>query len=266
MPRPPKPAPDSTPKPRPPRRKSGQPAPPPAETAGGTPQTRGGFAEAPQAPFLPAAPSTLPALRQVGPPSRSIESMTASLNAILAKPHERSERAKQVLAEQPMIAAHPLVSGSLPQFIPHRPPRPEKSEGGVAFKLVSEYEPKGDQPTAIAELVEGVNALERAATAIQSYTTDGGVFQEGSQSATVVCGPGHAPLRAPDEWVSTREYVQSTAIYVRTALETSGRSRDEMAAAYPSVPAAPRARRTLSSRVEGPTRRTGSRTRRAALP
>lgn len=80
------------------------------------------------------------------------------------------------------------------------------------------------------------------------YTTDGGVFQEGSQSATVVCGPGHAPLRAPDEWVSTREYVQSTAIYVRTALETSGRSRDEMAAAHPPVPAAPRARRPLSSR------------------
>ena len=37
--------------------------------------------------------------------------------------------------------------------MPHRPPRPEKSEGGIAFKLVSEYEPKGDQPTAIAELV-----------------------------------------------------------------------------------------------------------------
>ena len=52
------------------------------------------------------------------------------------------------------------------------------------------------------------------------YTTDGGVFQEGSGSPTVVCGPGHAPLRAPDEWVSTREYFQSTAIYVRAALET----------------------------------------------
>ena len=49
----------------------------------------------------------------------------------------------------------------MPQFIPHRPPRPEKSEGGVAFKLVSDYEPKGDQPTAIDELVAGVDALER---------------------------------------------------------------------------------------------------------
>ena len=133
------------------------------EGAGGTPETKRsarpsqGFAEAPQAPFLPASPSTLPALRQVGPPSRSIESMSASLNALLAKPHERSERARAVLAEQPMMAAHPLVSGSLPQFMPHRPPRPEKSEGGIPFKLVSDYEPKGDQPTAIAELVDGVS-------------------------------------------------------------------------------------------------------------
>jgi len=39
-------------------------------------------------------------------------------------------------------------------FVPHRPARPEKSEGGRKFKLVSDYEPSGDQPTAIAELVE----------------------------------------------------------------------------------------------------------------
>jgi excinuclease ABC subunit B len=39
---------------------------------------------------------------------------------------------------------------------PHRPPRPDKSEGGIPFKLVSAYEPKGDQPTAIADLVEGI--------------------------------------------------------------------------------------------------------------
>jgi excinuclease ABC subunit B len=37
-------------------------------------------------------------------------------------------------------------------FVPHRPRRPEKAEGGRAFKLVSEYSPSGDQPTAIAEL------------------------------------------------------------------------------------------------------------------
>lgn len=40
--------------------------------------------------------------------------------------------------------------------MPHRPERPEKSEGGVPIVLKSAYEPKGDQPTAIADLVEGM--------------------------------------------------------------------------------------------------------------
>ncbi|MDO8321627.1 MAG: hypothetical protein Q7T23_01670, partial [Phenylobacterium sp.] len=41
-------------------------------------------------------------------------------------------------------------------WVPHRPDRPQKSEGGRRFKLVSEYEPAGDQPTAIADLVAGL--------------------------------------------------------------------------------------------------------------
>ncbi len=46
-------------------------------------------------------------------------------------------------------------------WTPHRPERPDKSEGGLAFKIVSEYEPKGDQPAAIEELVAGIKAQER---------------------------------------------------------------------------------------------------------
>ena len=42
-------------------------------------------------------------------------------------------------------------------WVPHRPSRPEKSEGGIAIKMVSEFEPAGDQPTAIRDLVAGVN-------------------------------------------------------------------------------------------------------------
>ncbi len=38
------------------------------------------------------------------------------------------------------------------EFVPHKPARPEKSMGGKKFRLVSEYTPAGDQPTAIAEL------------------------------------------------------------------------------------------------------------------
>ncbi|MES2781617.1 MAG: excinuclease ABC subunit UvrB [Pseudomonadota bacterium] len=39
-------------------------------------------------------------------------------------------------------------------FTPHRPERPSKLEGGRPFKIVSDYSPAGDQPTAIRELVE----------------------------------------------------------------------------------------------------------------
>ncbi|MES2988088.1 MAG: excinuclease ABC subunit UvrB [Pseudomonadota bacterium] len=46
-------------------------------------------------------------------------------------------------------------------FIPHRPNRPDKLEGGRPFKIVSDYTPSGDQPTAIAEMVAAVNAGER---------------------------------------------------------------------------------------------------------
>ena len=175
-----KPDKDSTPKPRPSRGKSGKPIAPRAETAAGTP----GFGEQSQATFTAsgplleqpeiferlralggAVPSTsaadppkkvpLPALRSVKPRPEDF-SPSAGLNALLAKPEERSDRAKELLSLQPMIASHPLVAGTVQAYTPHRPARPEKSEGGIRFKLVSEFEPKGDQPQAIKELVEGV--------------------------------------------------------------------------------------------------------------
>ena len=46
-------------------------------------------------------------------------------------------------------------------FVPHRPERPPKAEGGRAFAIVSDYQPAGDQPLAIAELVEAAQAGER---------------------------------------------------------------------------------------------------------
>jgi excinuclease ABC subunit B len=59
-----------------------------------------------------------------------------------------------------------LIESGRPEFkdqvwVPHRPERPQKSEGGKKFELVSPYEPKGDQPTAIEELVRGAQANER---------------------------------------------------------------------------------------------------------
>jgi excinuclease ABC subunit B len=47
-------------------------------------------------------------------------------------------------------------------FVPHKPARPDKAEGGKRFTLVSDYEPAGDQPEAIAELVEAAGDNEKS--------------------------------------------------------------------------------------------------------
>ncbi|MBV1690729.1 excinuclease ABC subunit UvrB [Novosphingobium sp. G106] len=46
-------------------------------------------------------------------------------------------------------------------FVPHKPQRPEKSDGGKPFVLSSEYQPAGDQPTAIADLTEAALAGDK---------------------------------------------------------------------------------------------------------
>ncbi|MBU4567498.1 MAG: DEAD/DEAH box helicase family protein, partial [Alphaproteobacteria bacterium] len=56
------------------------------------------------------------------------------------------------------------AAGALPsdQWTPHRPDRDwVKLEGGRRFRVQADYEPAGDQRTAIPELVEGITAGER---------------------------------------------------------------------------------------------------------
>ena len=54
----------------------------------------------------------------------------------------------------------PFIQPGKP-WTPHRPERPEKSEGGIRFQMKSEFSPSGDQPTAIADLVDGIRRQER---------------------------------------------------------------------------------------------------------
>ena len=256
MARPPKS--DSTPKPRASRGRSGKPAPPPSETAAGTPATRG-FAEAPQAVFSPSPlveegrgggepprpavglpptssvgipptpdPSpqggggtrgapTLPALRQSAPrPARGGgESLSDALNALLARPHERSDKARELLARQPMIASHPLVSGAMPMFMPHRPERPEKSEGGRRFQIVSEYEPKGDQPQAIAELVAGLTAAERTQVLL-GVTGSGKTF---TMAKVIEATQRPALILAPNKTLAAQLYGEMKSFFPDNAVE-----------------------------------------------
>jgi len=62
--------------------------------------------------------------------------------------------------EPPSAAA--LFDKTAEIWTPHRPERAwEKLEGGRRFKLVSDYQPAGDQPTAIEELVSGLKGTEQ---------------------------------------------------------------------------------------------------------
>ncbi|WP_043539268.1 excinuclease ABC subunit UvrB [Salinarimonas rosea] len=62
--------------------------------------------------------------------------------------------------EDLLTSGNPLFkNGEL--WTPHRPARPEKSEGGRRFVMKSDFQPAGDQPAAIKELVAGVEAQER---------------------------------------------------------------------------------------------------------
>jgi excinuclease ABC subunit B len=54
-----------------------------------------------------------------------------------------------------------MSEGQLAHFVPHRPDRPEKTEGGKAFRFVSDFQPAGDQPQAIADLIDGISKDER---------------------------------------------------------------------------------------------------------
>jgi excinuclease ABC subunit B len=63
----------------------------------------------------------------------------------------------------PGVAEAPATfDTNVAMWMPHRPKREwEKLEGGRRFKLVSDYQPAGDQPTAINELVTGIKKREQ---------------------------------------------------------------------------------------------------------
>ncbi len=94
-------------------------------------------------------------------------------------------------------------------WIPHRPARPEKDEGGIPFKVVSEFEPKGDQPTAIAELVAGINgtqfSVSRANPAAPGPATARPDRPDTSSASDAALPPSVAAQAPVESGVSARE-------------------------------------------------------------
>jgi excinuclease ABC subunit B len=118
-------------------------------------------------------------------------------------------------------------------WTPHRPPRPEKSEGGKKLVIASDFEPKGDQPEAIKELVEGVKRTDRTQVLL-GVTGSGKTFTmakviEATQRPALVLAPNKTlaaqlygefksffPDNAVEYFVSYYDYYQPEAYVPRT--------------------------------------------------
>jgi excinuclease ABC subunit B len=118
-------------------------------------------------------------------------------------------------------------------WMPHRPPRPEKTEGGRRFVIKADFEPTGDQPRAIADIVEGVRRSDRTQVLL-GVTGSGKTFTmakviEETQRPALVLAPnktlaaqlygefrGFFPDNAVEYFVSYYDYYQPEAYVPRT--------------------------------------------------
>jgi excinuclease ABC subunit B len=105
---------------------------------------------------------------------------------------------------------------SLPaNWTPHRPDRPDKSEGGQKFQMVSDYEPAGDQPHAIAELVEGVNQSEKDQVLL-GVTGSGKTF---TMAKVIENVQRPALILAPNKTLAAQLYGEFKAYFPHNAVE-----------------------------------------------
>ena len=135
--------------------------------------------------------------------------------------------------ERLLREGRPEFSTAGAAWTPHRPPRPEKSEGGVRFQIKSDFEPKGDQPQAIKELVEGVKRHDRTQVLL-GVTGSGKTFTmakviEQTQRPALILAPNKTlaaqlygefksffPDNAVEYFVSYYDYYQPEAYVPRT--------------------------------------------------
>ena len=166
-----------------------------------------GFGEAPQPKFESPAPESHP---------RGLTGAAVSANSLKALLEEGDPNIR-----------------NRPPWVPHRPPRPDKSEGGRRFRVVSEFEPQGDQPQAIEEIVRGVRAQERDQVLL-GVTGSGKTFTmakviEATQRPALILAPNKTlaaqlygefksffPDNAVEYFVSYYDYYQPEAYVPRT--------------------------------------------------
>jgi excinuclease ABC subunit B len=176
---------------------------------------RDGFAEAPQAGYaLGDAADVDPRLAQalgLTPP----EDGPAPEGADLPDPGADGGASATVTAlERLLTEGNPLFKDGQ-TWVPHRPERPQKSEGGVRFTLKSDFTPAGDQPKAIAELVSGVQAHERDQVLL-GVTGSGKTF---TMAKIIEETQRPALILAPNKTLAAQLYGEFKAFFPDNAVE-----------------------------------------------
>jgi excinuclease ABC subunit B len=100
-------------------------------------------------------------------------------------------------------------------FVPHRPARPPKAEGGKPFKLVSDYTAAGDQPAAIAELVAQTNEGERDQVLL-GVTGSGKTF---TMAKVIEAVQRPALILAPNKILAAQLYGEMKSFFPDNAVE-----------------------------------------------
>ena len=101
------------------------------------------------------------------------------------------------------------------QFTPHKPQRPEKSMGGRRFELVSEYQPAGDQPAAIAELVQSARDGEQTQVLL-GVTGSGKTF---TMAKVIEELQRPALILAPNKILAAQLYGEFVSFFPNNAVE-----------------------------------------------
>jgi excinuclease ABC subunit B len=104
---------------------------------------------------------------------------------------------------------------AIPAYVPYKPPKPPKSEGGRRLDVVSPFEPKGDQPTAIAELVAGVQAQERDQVLL-GVTGSGKTF---TVAKIIEATQRPALIMAPNKTLAAQLYGEFQNFFPNSAVE-----------------------------------------------
>jgi len=101
-------------------------------------------------------------------------------------------------------------------FVPHKPARPEKAEGGKRFEIVSEYQPAGDQPTAIRELVEGISENGDVSQVLLGVTGSGKTF---TMAKVIETTQRPALIIAPNKILAAQLYGEFKSFFPNNAVE-----------------------------------------------